>query len=134
MRALRHFLPALALLLATPFAPTGLLDAGSALAQAKRFSHTGLAKDGERYESYLKSHWKPGNQRAEALIAAANKAGKDARLAARNFAMAVVSEPGNVTAWVGLAEALLAIQPDANKGSERFDLPVNASGAAYIAY
>ncbi len=134
MRALRHFLPALALLLATPFAPTGLLDAGSALAQAKPFSHTGLAKDGERYESYLKSHWKPGNQRAEALIAAANKAGKDARLAARNFAMAVVSEPGNVTAWVGLAEALLAIQPDANKGSERFDLPVNASGAAYIAY
>jgi uncharacterized protein YfaS (alpha-2-macroglobulin family) len=47
--------------------------------------------------------------------------------------MAVVAEPGEASAWIGLAQALLAIQPDPTKGSERYDLPVNASGAAYIA-
>ena len=109
-------------------------DVTRAHAEPAQFIHKGLAKDGERYETYLKSHWKPGRQSPAQLVAAGSRAlAKDARAAARNFAMAVVAEPGEASAWIGLARALLAIQPDPTKGSERYDLPVNASGAAYIA-
>ncbi len=109
-------------------------DVTRAHAEPAQFIHKGLAKDGERYETYLKSHWKPGQQSPAQLVAAGSRAlAKDARAAARNFAMAVVAEPGEASAWIGLAQALLAIQPDPTKGSERYDLPVNASGAAYIA-
>ncbi|MGD9671023.1 MAG: alpha-2-macroglobulin [Hyphomicrobiaceae bacterium] len=109
-------------------------DVTRAHAQTVQFIHKGLSKDGERYETYLKSHWKPGRQKASQLVEAGSRAlAKDAREAARNFAVAVVAEPGDAQAWIGLAQALLAITPDPNKGSERFDLPVNASGAAYIA-
>lgn len=110
-------------------------DVRYAHAQTVRFEHKGLAKDGERYETYLKSHWKPGRQKPVQLVEAGERAlAKDPREAARNYAMAVVAEPGSVDAWIGLAQALLAITPDPNKGSERYDLPVNASGAAYIAH
>ncbi|HRY06438.1 MAG TPA: alpha-2-macroglobulin, partial [Hyphomicrobiaceae bacterium] len=103
-------------------------------AETVQYIHKGLAKDGERYETYLKSHWKPGRQAASQLIETGQRAlAKDAREAARNFAMAVVAEPAQADAWIGLAQSLLAITPDPNKGSERYDLPVNASGAAYIA-
>ena len=135
MRALMHLLLSLTVLPPLSFTASMMLS-GSAYAETKGFAHAGVAKDGERYEAYLKTHWKPGTQRTDQLIAAAAKAAgaKDARLAARNFAMAVVGEPKNAVAWIGLAEALLAITPDPNKGSEKFDLPVNASGAAYLAY
>ena len=43
-----------------------------------------------------------------------------------------MSDANDADAWIGLARALLAIKPD--QGSERYDLPVNASGAACIAY
>ena len=58
----------------------------------------------------------------------------DPRAASRNFAGAVVADGHDADAWIGLARALLAIPADPNKDSERYDLPVNASGAAYIAY
>jgi len=109
-------------------------DVARAQAQTAQFVHKGLSQDGERYETYLKSHWKPGRQKASQLVEAGSRAlTKDAREAARNFALAVVAEPRDAGAWIGLAQALLAITPDPNKGSERFDLPVNASGAAYVA-
>ncbi|MFN3868558.1 MAG: MG2 domain-containing protein [Hyphomicrobiaceae bacterium] len=138
MRALLSLFMSAAALVALPSTPYFPSFAGSAAAaSAKGFSHAGIAKDGERYETYLKGHWKPGKERPEQLIAAAVKAAtkdKDQRAAARNYAMAVVAQPSNSDAWTGLARALLAITPDPAKGSERFDLPVNASGAAYIAY
>ena len=59
-------------------------------------------------------------------------AGTDPRAAARAYAQAVVFDANDVDSWTGLARALLAIKPD--QGSERYDLPVNASGAALIAY
>ncbi|MCB1506457.1 MAG: alpha-2-macroglobulin family protein [Hyphomicrobiaceae bacterium] len=109
-------------------------DISRAQAETATFIHNGLAKDGERYETYLKSYWKPGRQRPADLIAQGSRAmAKDAREAARHYAMAVVAAPDNADAWIGLSLSLLAIQPDPNKGSERYDLPVNASGAAYIA-
>lgn len=138
MRALPFLLSSLALLIAAAAPPAMLMLAASpSFAETKPFAHSGLAEDGKRYETYLKSHWKPGKEKPEQLVAAAAKAmtkDKDARAAARNYAMAVVGEPADAAAWIGLAEALLAIKPDPTKGSERFDLPVNASGAAYIAY
>src|SRR5581483_7076819 len=58
--------------------------------------------------------------------------GHDASAASRSFATAVVTDPKDSEAWTGLARALLAITPDT--GSERYELPVNAAGAAFIAY
>ncbi len=58
----------------------------------------------------------------------------DARAASRTYAAAVAADPSSPESWLGLARALLAIQADPEKGSERYDLPVNASGAAYRAY
>ena len=48
--------------------------------------------------------------------------------------MAVVADEKDAEAWIGLARALLAIQPDPNRSSERYELPLNASAAAYTAY
>lgn len=99
------------------------------------FEHRGVSKDAERYETYLGTAWKPGNRRSGELKASADKAiGADPRAASRAYAAAVVADGRNVEAWMGLARALLAIKPDPNQGSERFDLPVNASAAAYLAY
>src|SRR5262249_36014922 len=50
------------------------------------------------------------------------------------FARAVVADPKDSLAWIGLAKSLLAIKVDPDRGAERYDLPVNASGAAYRAY
>src|SRR5262249_25477237 len=81
------------------------------------------------------SYWKAGNKKPAELRQAGEKAlGADPRAASRNFAAAVVADGRDVDAWIGLARALLAIKVDPDKGNERYDLPVNASGAAYIAY
>ena len=104
-----------------------------AAAQEAPFAHPVLAKDAERYEAYLKLNWKPGRQTAVQLREVGLKAlGSDARGASRSMAAAVAADPKDSESWTGLARALLAITPDA--GSERYELPVNASGAAYTAY
>jgi uncharacterized protein YfaS (alpha-2-macroglobulin family) len=104
-----------------------------AAAQEAPFAHPVLAKDAERYEAYLKLNWKPGRQSAVQLREVGLKAlGSDARGASRSMAAAVAADPKDSESWTGLARALLAITPDA--GSERYELPVNASGAAYTAY
>ena len=103
-------------------------------AQEARFTHSGVASDAKRYETYLKANWQPKGSARE-LRAEGDRAlgsGTDARAAARAYAQAVVFDAGDVEAWTGLARALLAIKPD--QGAERYDLPVNASGAALTAY
>src|SRR5262245_27275333 len=99
-----------------------------------RFVHAGIAGDAKRYEAYLKAQWQPKGSARE-LRAEGDKvlaAGNNPRGAARAYAQAVVFEGEDVASWIGLARALLAIRPD--QGSERYDLPVNASGAAFTAY
>ena len=129
MRFLAHAL--LALLFVLPRTSASAQDA----AQPHPFAHAGIAKDGERYETYLKANWKAAGNKATGAAAEGEKVlGSDPRAASRNFAAAVVADSQDVDAWIGLARALLAIKPDPDKGSERYDLPVNASGAAYIAY
>ena len=122
-------LPRSLLLLALLLTPAG------AFAQEAPFTHSMLAKDAERYEAYLRLNWKPGKQTAVQLKQAALKAlsdGNDVRGASRTFATAVVTDAKDSEAWTGLARALLAIGADT--GSERYELPVHAAGAAYIAY
>ncbi|MGI9404468.1 MAG: MG2 domain-containing protein [Hyphomicrobium sp.] len=107
----------------------------NASAQERPFAHEGVEKDAKRYEKYLRENWKPAGQTPAELKAAGESAlANDPRAASRAFAGAVVTDDKDVEAWIGLARALLAIKVDPNKGSERYDLPVNASGAAYLAY
>jgi uncharacterized protein YfaS (alpha-2-macroglobulin family) len=120
--------------LASLFLITMLL-ALPALAEPAQFQHHGLAKDAERYEAYIETTWQAGNKRPKELKTAAERSlGIDPRAASRNYAAAVAADKRDAEAWMGLARSLLAIAPDPKKGSERFDLPVNASAAAYIAY
>jgi uncharacterized protein YfaS (alpha-2-macroglobulin family) len=112
-----------------------LLAAGAGHAQEAAFTHEGVQADAKRYETYLKSHWQPGARQGRELRIEGSRllaAGKDYRAASRAFAQAAVFDPNDAEAWLGLARALLAITAD--QGSERYDLPVNASGAAWNAY
>jgi alpha-2-macroglobulin len=126
---MNHVLRALTILLFVVF------NGRVALAQETQFKHAGIEADAKRYEAYLKGNWQPGNRAQKDLRAEGARlltAGTDPRAAARNYAQAVVAEPNDADSWQGLARALLAIKPD--QGSERYDLPVNASGAAWNAY
>ncbi len=111
-----------------------------ATAQAQGvFSHKGVAADGARYEKWLVANWPKAAGRAEGnrMRAAAwqtFRQGKDPRQASRQFIVAVRANPNDADAWIGLARALLAIKPSERRRSERYSLPVNASGSAYIAY
>ena len=125
---MHHALRALIVLIA-------VFAAGLARAQETSFAHAGIQADAKRYETYLQANWQPGNHDVGELRAEGARllaAGTDPRAAARNFAQAVVADPNDVQSWQDLARALLAIKPD--RGSERYDLPVNASGAAWNAY
>ena len=107
----------------------------AALADPAKFVHRGIEKDAARYEAFIKKHWKQGSARPGVLRIRANRVlNSDPRAASRGFASAVVNEDKNPANWLGLAQALLAIKPDPSNTSERYDLPVNASGAAYRAY
>ena len=123
----------LAFILVLPLAP--------AMAQQQQsqavhpFAHQGVKEDAGRYEAYLKSNWKlSGRPAAELRRDGERMLRVDPRAASRNFAGAVVADSRDADGWIGLARALLAIPADPNKDNERYDLPVNASGAAYIAY
>lgn len=107
---------------------------GAAEAAGKGFTHQGVAADALRYESYLKANWASDGRKPAELAAEAEKVfASDPRAASRLLANAVVADPQNAALWTRLAESLLAIKPDPEK-SERYDLPVNASGAAYRGY
>ncbi len=125
MRYLAHIFLALVL----------LFPVASAQAQERTFAHHDVEADAERYENYLKENWRLGGHDAAALRAEGERAlATDPRGASRSFAAAVVSDADDAAAWLGLARALLAIKPDPDKYNERYDFPVNASGAAYLAY
>src|SRR5262249_38947754 len=97
-------------------------------------ARAGIDADARRYEAYLRVNWQRAKKSARELgaEAATLSNGGDARAAARLLAQAVVSEPESADAWIALARALLAIKPE--PGSERYELPVNAAGAAWTAY
>ncbi len=106
-----------------------------AAAAGKDFSHQGIAADAKRYETFLKSSWKATPKIAIDVKAEAEKVfATDPRAASRFLADYVIANDKDASAWTRLAEALLAIKADPDKGGERYDLPVHASGAAYRGY
>ena len=106
-----------------------------AAAQEHPFVHGGVAADADRYEAFLKTQWKgAGKSAAEFRTAGDRQLAKDPRGASRSYAAAVTADPNDGAAWLGLAKALLAITPDPNNGSERYNLPAHASGAGMRAY
>mgnify|MGYP001814983613 FL=1 len=117
------FLAAIALMFANP-------------ATAATFAHKQLDREAARYETYLK-RFKPKSgkpklsallERADGLIAT------DARSAANVYAAAIATDPGVAKAWIGLARSLLRFDPKTYSNSERYNVPVNASSAAYRAF
>ena len=68
---------------------------------------------------------------AEKLLATPNG---DARVAVNGFMLAVGLETTDYVSWLGLANALLAIKPEAMKSGEQTALPDQARWAAYRAY
>ncbi len=133
MRYLAHAL--IALVFCLPIFQATAQETPPGTSQERPFAHHEVAQDAERYEAYLKANWQTGGRTSAELRADGERAlGADPRAASRGFAGAVVADGSDAAAWLGLARALLAIKPDPNQGSERYDLPVNASGAAYLAY
>ncbi len=112
------------------------LAGGFAANAAEVFRHRGLERDAARFEGWLQLNWKRDKRPARRFIAAGERllSGKDPRGAWRQFAQAAVNEPKNDSAWHGLARGLLAIPLRQLSGSERYRVPVNASGAAYLAF
>jgi uncharacterized protein YfaS (alpha-2-macroglobulin family) len=122
----------LAFILVLPLAPAMAQQQSQ---EVHPFAHQGVKEDAVRYEAYLKANWKlSGRQSAELRRDGERTLRTDPRAASRSFAAAVVADGRDAEAWTGLARALLAIPADPNKDSERYDLPVNGSGAAYLGY
>jgi alpha-2-macroglobulin len=112
-----------------------MLVARAGHAQEASFAHEGAQADARRYEAFLKATSHPGTKPGRELRAEGNRllaAGNDHRGASLAFALAAVSDATDADAWLGLARALLAIAP--NQSGERYELPVNATGAAWNAY
>ncbi|MGE0054252.1 MAG: alpha-2-macroglobulin [Hyphomicrobium sp.] len=111
------------------------LTATPAFSTETVFAHQGIAADAKRYETFLKDNWKSDGKPAASLKADAAKVlSSDPRAASRLLASAVAADMTDSEAWTRLAQALLAIKPDPEKNSERYDFPVHASGAAYRGY
>ena len=133
-------MPRLALISALLALPTGAIAqsvAPTAATQPSGFSHAGVARDAMRYETWLKANVRPAARKGREVRIAAEKilaTGTDPRAASRSFSEAVIADPADAEAWFGLARSLLAIQPDATTGTDRYELPVNGSAAAYIGY
>ena len=120
---------------------SSILMTGSALAAGKPlpFKHERVSRDAGRYEAWLQKSYK--NSKAPTSVRKLFfegrrilNGGEDARGAARKFARLVSLEADNARGWLLLARALLTIPKDQQKGSERYSIPVNASGAALLAY
>ena len=110
-----------------------LLAVPSAEAQEKFFNHAGIKADAKRYEAYLRVNGETANRLAPELRTAGDRLlATDPRAAMRSYVAAVLADGNDAPSWLGLAKALLAIASD--RGSERYDLPVHASGAAWNAY
>jgi uncharacterized protein YfaS (alpha-2-macroglobulin family) len=112
-------------------------------AEPGAFSHSIVTRDSERLEAAVRARREtdagrratsepPGVLRSAGLEELA--AGKDVRTAMARLTLAVVADARDRAAWLGLARAALAVEPDTSRGSERYELPATASGAAWQAY
>lgn len=103
---------------------------------AVKFVHKQIEQEAASYEKYLQ-RFRPKSSKIKLgaqLKKGADGLAKDPRVAARDYAVAVALAPQSSEAWLGLSRSLLAYDPKTYQGSERYNVPVNASGAAYRAY
>lgn len=117
------FLSAIALMFANP-------------ATAATFAHKQLEREAANYETYLK-RFKPKSQKVRLPVLLKQADGllaTDARSAASVYAAAVALKTQSTAAWLGLAKSLLGFDAETYSNSERYNVPVNASSAAYRAY
>jgi uncharacterized protein YfaS (alpha-2-macroglobulin family) len=113
----------------------GLASMVSSFARAEGFSHQGVTREAERYETWIKTSLKPGTAKARELRTAGDKLlANDPRGASRSYALAVATDTADSDAWLGLARSLLALPAAGLTGSERYEVPANASAAALRAY
>src|SRR5690606_28146966 len=112
------------------------LPAQQGSTQTNTFAHPEIAREAQRYEKELVTKAAAASRPQQDLIAYGKRVlnAGDARAAAGAFAQAAVLAPENAETWLLLARALLATSPDPNHPSERYELPANASAAAYLAY
>jgi alpha-2-macroglobulin len=82
--------------------------------EQRPFVHKGVAKDAERYETYIKDNWKADvrSKSPDLRLIGDRLMSSDPRGASRNYAAAVASDSKSPEAWLGLARALLAIKAD----------------------
>jgi len=99
------------------------------------FAHAGIAREAERLEASLAA-LSPRRPAAELMNAgrAALTTQNDPRSATRAFKAAAARDGQNAEAWLLLARSLLDTTPDPNRPAERYELPAQASAAAYLAY
>lgn len=115
--------------------PLLLVPLSASMAEPVKFANSQIAADGARYEAFLAKNWAGNKSKVSELMARGASALKnDARAASRYFAGAAAKSPQSPEAWLGLARSLLGMDEKSLRGSERYDIPVNASGAAYIAF
>lgn len=99
------------------------------------FAHAGIAREAERLEASLAA-LSPRRPAADLMNAgrAALTTQNDPRTATRAFKAAAARDGQNAEAWLLLARSLLDTTPDPNRPAERYELPAQASAAAYLAY
>ena len=123
---------------------TALLDRADAQqSPVVVFTNPIVIRDSDRLLSTLRAlaERETANRAAKDAAAKARTAGlqalaetKDARNAVSLLSLAAALDGKDQSAWLGLARAALAVAPDPNRGSERYELPATASGAAWQAY
>ena len=93
-----------------------------------------VVRDAERYETQIKTAFKPSKRTAADLVAAGAKAAAgpqgNLRAAAELYREALFIDATLPSAWASLAEVLLATPPDPSKPADKNDLTVAASAAA----
>ena len=117
------------------FSLISFLALASAPAFAGDFAHQGVAADAQRYETFLKANWKTDGKTA-GRPQGRGREGLRCR-SARSLASAGQRgrcKPTRTPRLDAARRGAAGHQARSENGGERYDLPVNASGAAYRGY
>lgn len=111
----------------------------TALAQEGASPASYAQKDADRLDALIKALPKADKAKPQ-TVAELRQAGlkqlgesKGARAAIQSLMQAVALDPKDAPTWLALARAYLATPADETQGSERYEFPANATGAAWRA-
>lgn len=107
---------------------------GFSYAAEKPFFHGGVARDAQRFEANLKRTAEGDKSLPEDWRDVAELARKNGipRVASELLRRVALTNPDDAGVWLMLAESLLATKP--KNSNERYNLPYDASSAAFIGY